>query len=139
MVLLIALGGTLILRNAANSSKSINDNYVRLQAELLAESAVEFAAMQMQGIDTTGGTCLNELNITVEDQSGTDMYDISARLRYSFVNSAANSANGCIRLTSDRNGTGDSMVLIDVVVLARDDANLSTEQIRVHKRSWQKM
>jgi hypothetical protein len=140
IVVIIALGGTLILRNASTGSKSVSDNYLRTQAELLADSGIEFATMQMQGIDTAGGgTCLNGLNVTVQDQSGNPMYDVNATLTYSFVNPLAGSTAGCNKLTPDRIGTGNSMVLIDVTVTTRDDANLSTEPIRVHKRSWQKL
>lgn len=138
VVVLIALGGILILQNVSTSIKSVSDNYLRAQAELLADSAIEFAAMHAQGVDTSlpGAPCLNRLNIEVEDQGESQMFDVNTTLTYSFVNIAAGSANGCNRLSPDRNGNGNSMVLIDVAVT---DHNLSTEPIRVHKRSWQKL
>jgi hypothetical protein len=37
------------------------------------------------------------------------------------------------------NTGNDTMVLIDVVVTGNSAANLSTEDIRVHKRTWQKL
>lgn len=141
VVVLIALGGTLILRNASTGSKSIGDNYLRTQAELLADSAIEFASMQMQDINTSNGTCLNGLNISVRDQGNVNtMFDINTTLAYSFFNPVVGSTAGCNKLAPDKIGTsGNSMVLINVTVTTNTNANLSTEPIRVHKQSWQKL
>lgn len=131
VVVLVAMGGALLLSNAARGSKSISDNYLRAQAELLAQSATEYALMRAQGTDTSAGACLNRLNITVNDASGSAMFDINVSLAYSFEGAAP---AGCTTLA---NSTGKStMVLIDAVV---NDHNLGTEDIRVQKRSWQKL
>lgn len=131
VVVIIAGSGAFLLRNISTGSKSASDNYLRIQADLLAQSATEYALMRAQGVDTTGGTCLNQLNITVNDASGASMFDINASLAYSF-NAAAPA--GCTALASS---TGKkSMVLIDITV---DDNNISTEDIRVHKRTWQQL
>lgn len=131
VVVIIAGSGAFLLRNISTGSKSASDNYLRIQADLLAQSATEYALMRAQGVDTTGSTCLNQLNITVNDASGARMFDINASLTYSF-NGAAPA--GCTALASS---TGKkSMVLIDITV---DDNNISTEDIRVHKRTWQQL
>jgi len=134
VVVMIAAGGALLLSNAAIGSKSISDNYLRSQAELLAQSATEYALMRTQGVDTTGGTCLNQLNITVNDSGANPMFDINVSLAYSFEGAAV---AGCTTLT---NNTGkDTMVLIDATVTTNTDANISTEPVRAHRRSWQKL
>ncbi|WP_295052291.1 type II secretion system protein [Sulfuricurvum sp.] len=131
VVVLVALGGALLLSNTAIGSKSISDNYLRTQAELLAQSATEYALMRAQGVDTTGGTCLNQLNIRVNDASGSNMFDINVSLAYSFEGAAS---AGCTALA--QNTGKDTMVLIDATV---SDHNLGTEDIRIQKRSWQKL
>ncbi len=131
VIVMIAAGGALLMRNAAIGSKSVTDNYLRAQAELLAQSATEFALMQAQGVNTAGGTCLNRLNITVNDAVGTPMFDINASLAYSFSGAAPAACDALVQNTGK-----ETMVLIDVRV---DDRNLTTEDIRVHKRSWQKL
>ena len=136
VVVLVALGGAILLSNATMGSKSISDNYLRAQAELLAQSATEYALMRAQGVDTTGGTCLNQLNITVNDASGAAAYDINTSLAYSFQGDDALAA-GCNAI-ADMTGK-PTMVLLDVTVTTRTAANLSTEPIRIHKRSWQKL
>lgn len=133
VVVMIAAGGAMIMSNAAIGSKSISDNYLRAQAELLAQSATEYSLMRAQDVNTSavGNPCLNQLNITVNDAGAAPMFDINASLVYSFEGAAA---AGCASL-ADATGK-DTMVLIDVTVT---DRNLSTEPIRIHKRSWQKL
>lgn len=135
IVVLIALGGTLLLSNATIGSKSISNGYLRSQAELLAQSATEYSLMQAQGINTAGGTCLKQLNIAVNDAAGKAMFNIGTSLSYSFKGAAP---VGCVGANTLATGTGkDTMVLIDTTVTS--DLNLTTETIQVHKRSWQKL
>ncbi|MBN2870184.1 MAG: hypothetical protein JXK04_04430 [Campylobacterales bacterium] len=133
VVLLIAAGGALILSNAAKGTKSMGDNYLRAQAELLAESATEYAVMRAQGFDTSTGNCLNQLDITVQDAGGAAMYDANVTLVYSFHGTKPAACNGV-------GDTGkETTILMDTTVTTRAGANLSTEPIRVHKRSVQKL
>ena len=133
VVVMVALGGVILLSNASIGAKSMGDNYLRGQAELLAQSATEYAVMRAQSFDTSGANCLNNLNITVNDSAETPAYDVNVTLQYSFK--GAQPVNGqCNRLAQ---GTGNpTMMLIDVAV---QDHNLGTEPIRVFKRSWQKL
>ncbi|ADR32989.1 hypothetical protein Sulku_0322 [Sulfuricurvum kujiense DSM 16994] len=135
IVVLVALGGVLLLRSSATGSKSVGDNYLKVQAELLADSATEFAVMRAQGFDHTGGNCLNNLNITVQDASGISAYDVNVSLAYSFRNPVVVGFNDACTRLADNTGK-DTMILLDVTVT---DHNLSTEPIRVHKRTWQKL
>jgi len=137
VVVLVALGGVMLLGNAAVGSKSMGDNYLRAQAELLAQSATEFAVMRAQGFDisaASGGHCLENLDITVNDATGSPMFDVNVSLAYSFRGAAPAACTATHTLAT---ATGkDTMILMDVTV---EDHNLSTEPIRVHKRSWQKL
>lgn len=87
--------------------------------------------MRAQDVNTSAGTCLNQLNITVNDADGNNMFDISVSLAYSFEGIAP---AGCTPLVS--NTRKNTMVLIDATVT---DHDLSTEEIRIHKRSWQEL
>jgi hypothetical protein len=137
VVVLVAMGGVLLLSNASKGSKSLGDNYLRAQASLLADSATEFGVMRAQGFNRNGNTnCLDQLNITVNDASGTAAYDINVSYAYSFRFPNQNTA--CSNILADNTGK-DTMMLLDVTVTTRAAANLSTEPIRIHKRSWQKL
>lgn len=136
VVLLVAAGGALLMSNATTGSKSMGDNYLRAQAELLAQSATEFAVMRAQGFDTSGGDCLNQLNITVQDASGANMFDANVTMYYSFFGPVPTGGGTCEGV----GGTGkETTILVDTTVTTHPGANLSTEPIRVHKRSLQKL
>lgn len=133
IVVLVALGGVMLLNNASTGAKSIGDNYLRAQAELLAVSATEFAVMRAQGFDTnSNANCLDQLNIAVNDAAGAPAYDVSVSFAYSFRGAPNPSCSDILAQDTGK----DTMMLIDVSV---KDHNLSTEPIRVHKRSWQKL
>lgn len=132
VVVLIALGGTLLLSNASMGSKMTSTNYLRAQAELLAQSATDYALMRAQDIDTSVNPCLKQLNVTVNDAGGSQMFDISVSLTYSFKGAIP---AGCTAVIASNTGK-DTTVLIDTTV---SDHNISTEQVRAHKRSLQKL
>lgn len=135
VVILVALGGVILLGNASIGSKSSGDNYIRTQAELLAQSATEYAVMRAQGFDTTAGHCLKNVIINAQDSSGAAAYDISVTLRYSFEGAAPASCVTADANLSDMTGN-PTMILVDTVVT---DHNLTTEPVRITKRTWQKL
>ena len=143
IVLLIALGSALLLNNAAQGTKSVGDNYLRAQAELLAESATEYAVMRVQGFNDESNNCLNTINITVKDASfATDpanavtMFDITVSINYAFENAAP---TGACNTPLQANTGQPTRMLIDTTVTTNATAQISTEPIKVHRRSWQKL
>ena len=140
VVVLIALGGVILLGNASIGAKSMGDNYLRAQAELLAMSATEFAVMRAQDFNTSGANCLNQLNITVQDATGSAMFDANVTISYSFMGAKPINAqcNTLAENPAQPIGLG-AMMLIDTVVTTTPGTNLSTDPIRVFKRTWQKL
>ncbi len=136
IVLLVAAGGALLLSNTTMGAKGVNDAYLHTQAELLAESATEFAVMRAQGFDTFGGNCLENLNITTYNANGAtagnEMFDINVSMSYSSGQAKPAACNNWVAVDPSL----PTMILVDVAVT---DHNLSTEPIRVFKRSWQKL
>jgi len=132
IVLLVAAGGALLLSNTTMGAKGVSDTYLHTQAELLAESATEFAVMRAQGFDTSGGHCLENLNITINDASGSAMFDANVSMSYS---SGVTKPVNCTNWVAV-DPSLPTMILVDVAVT---DHNLSTEPIRVFKRSWQNL
>lgn len=140
VVVLVALGGAMILSKASKGTKMLGDNYIHTQAELLALSATEFAIMNIQDmvndLDNNITNCLRDINIDVQDSFGVSAYNVDVNLSYSFQDS--NGSNmGCDsnRVISTENTQGN-MARIDVTVT---DVDLAPEQIRVFKRSFQKL
>ncbi|MCX6073995.1 MAG: hypothetical protein NTY39_06710 [Campylobacterales bacterium] len=139
IVLLVAAGGALLLSNTTIGAKGVSDAYLHTQAELLAESATEFAVMRAQGFNTAAsGHCLENLNITINDASGSAMFDANVSMSYSSDASLVAKPVSCNNwvVLGPNVPPLPTMILVDVAVT---DHNLTTEPIRVFKRSWQKL
>lgn len=136
LLVLIATVGAMIISIAAMSSKKATDDYLHVQAEMLARSATEFAVMRIQGFNRTiNNNCLETLTITAAP--------FTAKVTINYLFNAATDAalTGCANklITAapyvqdvDLNG----MAIIDVVVTTKDGT--TTEPIRIHKRTLQK-
>ena len=122
------------MNSGAQESKKVGDKYLKAQADLLVKSATEYAVMRIQDFNTTGGVCLNQLNIAVNDAGGGNtMFNINVAMQYSFRGASPCGAAGTAGVLAANTGK-DTTVLMDVTVT---DNNLSTEPIRSHERSWQ--
>lgn len=130
VIVLIAMGGMMLLGNLATGTKKIGDNYLRAQAQLLAQSATEYAVMRVQGYNDEAGGCLNNLAITVNDANGVNMFNITVSMLYAFEGTAP---VGCSVLAQS---TGQpTRLLVDTTVTSA--AGIATEPIRIHRRSWE--
>lgn len=134
LLVLIATVGTMILSIAATSSKKATDDFQRIQAEMLARSATEFAVMRVQGFDRSSGNCLENLDISATP------FNINVTVNY--LGSGFDTTK-CTHVYDNAvsdlslNGT----VILDVVVTEQMPADQSTwnkEPIRIHKRTIQK-
>jgi type II secretory pathway pseudopilin PulG len=131
LLVLIATVAVMILSLAATSSKKATDDYLRVQAEMLARSATEFAIMRVQGYDRSGGNCLENLDINASP------FDVNVTINYLFKDGKpANCDDKNVFASdlsdSDLNGT----VIMDVVVTTQ--SGVTTEPIRIHRRTLQK-
>lgn len=138
VVMIIAVLATAILGTAARSSKSVGDRFFLAQANLLADSAIEYAVMRVQGFDTSvaaGDDCLNTINIRVNDSGGVHTYDVNISILYSFNGPAP--TDQCLFL--EENTTLATTMLIDTTVSLHADANITSEPIVVHKRTQERL
>lgn len=132
LLVLIATVGAMIISIAVMNSKKATDDYLRVQAEMLARSATEFAVMRIQGFNrTTNSNCLETVTITA------DPFTAKATINYLFDATTAGALDCNNELAAnvtdpDLNG----MAMIDVVVTTKDGT--TTEPIRIHKRTLQK-
>lgn len=126
LLVLIATVAVMILSLAATSSKKATDDYLRVQAEMLARSATEFAIMRIQGFDKVANNgCLQNVNIVATP------FDVNATINY-FGN-----FSGCSNVLDPVNDADlNGMAQIDVVVTTQ--SGVTSEPIRIHKRTLQK-
>ena len=136
-MVLVATLGALALSLSTTTVKQTSDLYLREQAELLVQSATEYALLAISGhaINTTNG-CLNTINATYPTDGADKLFDINISLYYM----GNGLPEGCQTLTRNLNNitTTDSniTVVIDTIVSTAD--GISTEPIRLHRRTIQK-
>lgn len=138
-MILVATLGALALSLSTTTTKQTSDLFLREQAELLLQSSAEYALLAISGheINATNG-CLNTININYPATN--TLFDINITINYLGNGLPA----GCMTfdglttgLSSSNIDTNESnrTVILDIVVR---DHNLSTEPIRLHRRTIQK-
>lgn len=140
-MVLVATIAALSLSLSSSSAKQTSDVYLREQAELLLQSATEYAllAISAHTINTTNG-CLNTINATYPDHAS-PIFDINISINYL----GKGLPQGCQTLsnitgTINNISTDDSnvTVIIDTIVQTNTNAAITTEPIRLHRRTLQK-
>lgn len=136
-MVLVATLGALALSLSTTTVKQTGDLYLREQAELLVQSATEYALLAISGhqINSANG-CLNTINATYET-----IFDINISIYYlgRGLPNGCRDFSGTVGIPPDIN-TSDSnvTVMIDTVVSVPVDKNVTTEPIRIHRRTIQK-
>lgn len=132
-MILVATLGALALSLSTTSVKQTSDLYLREQAEVLVQSATEYALLAISG-HTRTTDCLNHIDTNFTN--GTNgLFNINISLYY-IGNGLA--ALNCNRFSDDNISTSESnlTVIIDTVVTSA--SGVSTEPIRLHRRTIQK-
>jgi len=139
-MVLVASIAALSLSFSSFSTKQTTDLYLREQAELLVQSGTEFALLAISGhqINAANG-CLNAINSQYPQAGANAIFDITITINYLGSGLLAASNNNC-NVLSDTVVTTDSnvTVIIDTVVETTPGNNISTEPIRLHRRTIQK-
>lgn len=131
-IVLVASIAALALSFSTFSTKQTTDLYLREQAELLVQSGTEFALLAISGHDINATNCINAINAPYPTAAA-PLFDINITINYMGSDIPAAGCN----LLSNAVVTADSniTVIIDTIVT---DHNVSTEPIRLHRRTIQK-
>jgi len=139
-MVLVASIAALALSFSSFSTKQTSDLFLREQADLLVQSGTEFALLAISGhqINAANG-CLNSINSQYPQAGAAAIFDINITINYLGNGLAAASNNNC-NILSDTVVTVDSniTVIIDTIVSTNTDNNISTEPIRLYRRTIQK-
>lgn len=133
-VVIISLVGAAIMNISSDSTKRATDDYLRLQAELLAKSATEYVLMRISGFDRSKGKCLEYVDISAEPY-----FDINATIWYIFDGNKPSECNNSLSETPF--GTAEdneTSAIIDVVVSTKQGTTETPEPIVIHRRTLQK-
>lgn len=135
-IVLVSTIAALALSLSSFSTKQTSDLYLREQAELLLQSGTEFALLAISGHNiATSNTCLNAINAQYQQAGANALFDINITIFY-----LGNGLPATCNLLDNNISTPDSnvTVIIDTVVETTPDNNVSTEPIRLHRRTIQK-
>ena len=138
-IVLVSTIAALALSFSTFSTKQTSDLFLREQAELLVQSGTEYALLAISGHDIKTNGCLNAINAQYPQAGATAMFNINVTINYLGRGLASASNNNC-NILSDLVATDDSniTVIIDTIVSTTTDNNISTEPIRLHRRTIQK-
>jgi len=127
-LVLIATISALSISLSTSSVKQTGDVLLKSQAELLLRSGTEYAMLAMSGYNYNT-SCLEKVNMTYDK-----IYDINVTIMYIGNGLPCNPSH---ILSNDIN-TSDSnrTVIIDTVVTT--SSTVTTEPIRLHRRTIQK-
>lgn len=139
-IVLVATFGALALSLSSLNVKQTSDLYLKAQAELLAQSATEYAllAISAHNIAATNN-CLNQINATYPN--GTNpTFNINITIKYLGrglpVGTTEGAPNCNILSNNIQNNDSNITVLIDTFVTTHE--GIATEPIRFHRRTLQK-
>lgn len=135
-VITIATLGALALSLSNQTVKQTGDLYLRSQAELLAQSATEYALLAISAHDREAtGNCVNNISNIRFPNDANPLFTTDIHIQYIGNDMPA----GCKMLGDNNLTTIDSNVtaLIDVFVES-NTALVNAEPIRYHRRTLQK-
>ncbi len=122
----------LALSLSSQSAKQTTDSYLKVESELLAKSATEYAIMAISG-HNFAIDCMERINIRYPEQTNYT-HEINISISYLGNGLPCNASHILDNnlSTSDSNRT----VIIDTIVTTNPD--LSPEPVRLHRRTIQK-
>ena len=139
-MVLVATLSALALSISALGVKQTSDTYLREQAELLVQSSTEYALLAISAHDIAANdNCLNTINAQYPNAGVNALFDINISVHYMGIGLPVGNVK-CQRFSQTDINTTDSnvTVIIDTIVSTTLDNNITTEPIRLHRRTIQK-
>lgn len=131
----------LTLNMTATTTKQTINDYLHEQALLLTRSATEYTLLRISGVNRLTTNCLTNLHGTYSN-----IYDIDISWQYIGLSNEVTLdpsgectvAQSYIRNADVNDINSKGSILLDVVVSVTDE-NVTTEPIRYHRRTLQKL
>ena len=132
VILVLSTIMALTLQMTTQTTKQTVNDYLHEQAILLTRSATEYALLRISGRDRIANGCLTTLTGTHNQ-----IFDIDISIRYIGLAECNAAATYINRANVDDIDSIGSAIL-DVVISVNDE-NVTTEPIRYHRRTLQKL
>ncbi len=133
-IVLVATISMLALSLSSTTVKQTSDLYLKAQAELLLQSGTEFAILAISGheINATNNNCLNQINARFPDNAS-PIFDINMTIHY-----LGSGLPATCNILSNTVATADSNLTVIIDTTVSSVAGVTTEPIRLHRRTLQK-
>ena len=136
VLIVISTLSALMISLSSSSSKQTSDTYLKEQAELLAQSATEYAILAILGHNNRN-SCVENIYITYPSASS-PMFDINVSLWY--IIDPTQAPTTCSKILSNglsSNSNSHLTVVVDTRVASSSNLNIH-EPIKIHRRTIQK-
>ncbi len=136
VLIVVSTLSALMISLSSSSAKQTSDTYLKEQAELLAQSATEYAILAILGHNNKN-SCVENIHITYPSSTST-MFDINVSLWY--IIDPTQVPTTCSKILSNGLSSGSNShftVVVDTMVVSSSNLNIS-EPIRIHRRTVQK-
>lgn len=131
-LVLIATISALSISLSTQAAKQTGDIFLQSQAELLAKSATEYALLAMSGHDYSTN-CLENITIRYPENIN---YTHEANVSIMYIGNGLTCNPNAIINNSLSTNDSNRTVIIDTIVTS--NPTVSTEPIRIHRRTIQK-
>ena len=141
MIMLVVSGIMIVtLKYARIGAQHTVDTYVKEQAELFLQSAIEVAMLEISGFDRSGGECLETLRVTSPDQRFFADVNISRYYLFNGRNDDGNLLGLCnSQIVAVDTAESHGMVVLEVAVTSNDAHPKAPEHpVRILRRSLQR-
>ena len=132
-LILIASIGALSLSFSTYNIKQRSNSYLYQQSEFLIESAISYSLLALSGFDYTQGRCLENITLFYPNS---DNCILKAVVSISYIGSKLPCNSKFILENNLSNIDSNRTVVMDILVSSEN--NISSEPIRLHRRTIQK-
>jgi hypothetical protein len=143
VIVILATIMAVSLQITAQTSKQTVNDYLHEQAILLTRSAVEYTLLRISAQDRNTSGCLETLSGAYAP-NGINMFDINVSIAYIGLSGGSaidecTPAQSYIKNKDVNNSDSKGSILLDVLVSTSPESNITTEPIRYHRRTLQKL
>jgi hypothetical protein len=139
MIILILSGAAVLtIRYVSISAKHTADSYIKEQAEIFMQSAIEATLLKIEGYDrATNNNCLTNLTFNSADGKFKATINITKYYLYNGVDN--DGVNHCGSLTKNiKTEESHGYIIIEAVVETTSNARVKDAHIRITRRTLQR-
>ncbi|CAA6815919.1 MAG: Unknown protein [uncultured Campylobacterales bacterium] len=134
VIVIVSFIASMMISNSTASVNQTSNQYLKSQAKLLVNSSIEYALLAISANNETN--CLDNISLKFPEVDYTHEANITIKYISDSMGTCS-SGNLVLYSSSSIVNESDKTVLLDVIV--RVNPTLTSDEIKIHKRSLQKI